>query len=129
MRAANVIDNCLREKNMTQTEVASHLGESIANFNQRLRRDKDIKVSTFVEILEAMGFRVDIVDIGINKVSSGYIEKIVRGDIKVADGKYYCITENADTEVTGVCSKDSKIEVKKFENATNCLEWLTNITV
>ena len=76
--AAKIIMNCLKEKNMKQRRLAVIMGEDVRNLNQQLKRLKDMKVERFIDVLEHLGYRLDVVDNGgITKVCKEYGDKVV----------------------------------------------------
>jgi transcriptional regulator with XRE-family HTH domain len=133
---------CMKEKKMTQTELAKSLGEDVRVINQQLHRQKDLKAERFLELMEHIGYRVEIVDNeGVRKVYEGMIDDIqdgaVRGNMFYAEkedgtiiGIYYKEEEleekekEDDEEELEEKSKNVEFEVKEFGNKPDCFGWL-----
>lgn len=60
-KAAKTIIDCLERKKMTQRQLAKMMGEDVRNLNQQLNRQKDMKVERFEEVLEHIGYKMEIV--------------------------------------------------------------------
>lgn len=77
-KAADTIVNCLEEKKMTQRQLAAFMGEDVRYLNQQLHRQKDMKVERFTDVLDHIGYRLEVVDNGgIRKVCEEYAKQIV----------------------------------------------------
>lgn len=125
---AKVIDlvlECMKEKKMTQTELAKSLGEDVRVINQQLNRQKDLKAERFLEIMEHIGYRVEMVDNeGIRKVCEDMIGSIQAGAIK--GNMFYA--EKGDGTIIGIRSNGEEFEVEEFGNKADCFGWLISHT-
>ena len=125
---AKVIDlvlECMKEKKMTQTELAKSLGEDVRVINQQLNRQKDLKAERFLEIMEHIGYRVEMVDNeGIRKVCEDMIGSIQAGAIK--GNMFY--SEKGDGTIIGIRSNGEGFEVEEFGNKADCFGWLISHT-
>lgn len=125
---AKVIDlvlECMKEKKMTQTELAKSLGEDVRVINQQLNRQKDLKAERFLEIMEHIGYRVEMVDNeGIRKVCEDMIDSIQAGAIK--GNMFYA--EKGDGTIIGIRSNGEGFEVEEFGNKADCFGWLISHT-
>ena len=120
-RTIEMVKRCLKEKKMTQTELAMSLGEDVRTINQQLNRQKDLKAERFFEVMEHIGYMVELVDNeGIRKVSNGMIDAIQCGAVK--GNMFY--TEKEDGSVIGIYSKAECFEVKEFGKREDCFDWL-----
>lgn len=125
---AKVIDlvlECMKEKKMTQTELAKSLGEDVRVINQQLNRQKDLKAERLLEIMEHIGYRVEMVDNeGIRKVCEDMIDSIQAGAIK--GNMFYA--EKGDGTIIGIRSNGEGFEVEEFGNKADCFGWLISHT-
>lgn len=120
-RAAETILNCLKEQNMTQRQLATVMGETVQNINQQLNRQNDIKVERFLDVLDYLGYRVEIVENdGIRKVSPEYAEKMLED--KAPEGLYWY--EGEDFRVEGIYIKSNEVFTKGFDTKEECFDWL-----
>ena len=119
-KAQEIIIDCLTEKGMTQTQLAASLGEDRRSINQQLKKRNDMKVERFVDVLEHMGYRVEIVENDdIRKVSAEYADRIVterepRGLFWYFDGNVY----------VGIDNTDGEAYCEEFSSKEDCFEWL-----
>ena len=121
---AKVIDlvvECMNEKGMTQTELANSLGEDVRVINQQLNRQQDLKAERFLEVMEHIGFRVEIVDNdGIRKIDESIVEGMTPATVK--GDKFYA--EKNDGSIVGVYLKDGMYQIEEFGNKADCFDWL-----
>ena len=61
MTIGEKIIELMETEKVNQTELAKRLGSDRKNLNQTLRRNKDIKYGQVVEILDKLGYKVQIV--------------------------------------------------------------------
>lgn len=61
-KVIELIKESMKEKKMTQTELAKSLGEDVRVINQQLNRQQDLKAERFLEVMEHIGYRVEMVD-------------------------------------------------------------------
>ena len=119
-KAASVIKGCLEEKGMSQRQLARCMGEDVRHLNQQLNRQDDMKVERFIDVLEHIGYRVEVVDNdGIRKVSTEYANKIL--EEKKEDGLFW--TER-DGECLGIVCKSGGTVFDMFCSKNECFEWL-----
>ena len=119
-RAADTIISCLKEKNMSQTQLAESLGEDRRHLNQQLHRQNDMKVERFIEVLDHIGYRVEIVENdGIRKVSSEYANQII--ETRKPEGKFWLIDGE---KYIGIDNEDGQAWVDEFSSKEECFAWL-----
>ena len=119
-KAADVIIDCLAEKGMTQTQLAACMGEDVRNINQQLNRRNDMKVERFVDVLNHIGYRVEIVENdGIRKVSPEYGQEII--NTKEPKGLFWYETED---NFIGIDNMVGEAAVNGFSSREECFEWL-----
>ena len=63
-KAASAILSCLEEKKMSQRQLAARMGEDVRHLNQQLNRQSDMKVERFTDVLDHIGYRVEVVENG-----------------------------------------------------------------
>ena len=119
-KAASVIMKCLKEKGIAQSQLASIMGEDVRNLNQQLHRQQDMKVERFVDVLEHIGYRLEIVENdGIRKVSVEYGNKIL--EEKKIEGLFW--TENNEV-YKGIVCKLGGTRFETFGSKEDCFRWL-----
>lgn len=118
-KAADTIMSCLEEKRMSQRQLAVSLGEDVRNLNQQLNRQKDMKVERFTDVLDHIGYRVEIVDNdGIKKVCPEYAKQI----IETAEPKGF-FWSCADGLYTAIDSSGSELFCEDFRSKEECFKW------
>lgn len=97
-KAADMIMSCLEEKNLSQRQLAACMGEDVRCLNQQLNRQKDMKVERFTDVLDHIGYRIEIVENGgIRKVCEEYAKQIVEeGEPK---GLFWCEANGVYTAI------------------------------
>lgn len=119
-KAADTITDCLREKGMSQRQLATCMGEDVRNLNQQMNRRNDMKVERFLDVLEHIGYRVEIVDNnGIRKVSDEYAQKII--DEKEPIGLFW---EFAGGIYVGIDNTNGGAFCEDFRSKEECFKWL-----
>lgn len=119
-RAADAISRCLEAKKMTQTQLAASLGEDVRLLNQQLHRRNDMKVERFIELLEHIGFRLEIVENdGIRKVRNDDLDALATAGQAV--GLFWA---EAGEEVRGAAISAENAVIQTFENKEECFFWL-----
>ena len=92
-KVIELIKESMKEKKMTQTELAKSLGEDVRVINQQLNRQQDLKAERFLEVMEHIGYRVEMVDNdGIRKVCEDMLDDIKAGNVK--GDKFYIQKDN-----------------------------------
>lgn len=61
-KASKIIKECLKEQNMSQHELAEKLNEKPQYINQQLNRSSDMKVERFVDVLDKIGYQVEVTE-------------------------------------------------------------------
>lgn len=126
-KAADTIVSCLEEKKMSQRQLATCMGEDVRYLNQQLNRQKDMKVERFTDVLDHIGYRVEVVDNdGIRKVCAEYAKMIIEtGEPK---GLFWCETEGVFTAIDNTNAEmfcedfSSKEEVFKWFRCEKCTD-------
>lgn len=118
-KAADVILECLVKKKMTQTHVSKCMGIDRRLLNQQLKRQNDMKVERFNELLEYIGYHLEIVDNGdIRKVCKEYADEII--NTGKPEGLFW--TSNGD-EYTAIDSTGSEVFSESFRSKDECFKW------
>lgn len=113
------------QQEQTQTELAKSLGEDVRVINQQLNRQQDLKAERFLEVMEHIGYRVEMVDNdGIRKVCEDMLDDIKAGNVK--GDKFYIQKDNGS--IIGIRVSDGDAEVKEFWNKADCFDWLISHT-
>lgn len=124
-KVIELIKESMKEKKMTQTELAKSLGEDVRVINQQLNRQQDLKAERFLEVMEHIGYRVEMVDNdGIRKVCEDMFDDIKAGNVK--GDKFYIQKDNGS--IIGIRVSDGDAEVKEFWNKADCFDWLISHT-
>lgn len=119
--AANTIKSCLKEANMTQSQLAKNMGTSNQNLSQMLRVRNDMKVETFIDMLEHIGYRVEIIkNNGFQKVSPEMYEEIYESGIP--GGHFWC-EDGGKYKAIYIDEVYGGI-VEEFDTKEECIEWL-----
>ena len=119
-KAAEVILGCLAEQGMTQSKLAEGMGEDIRHLNQQLNRQKDLKVERFIDVLDHIGYRVEIVENdGIRKVCQEFAWNVV--EEKAPAGKFW--HKDGDWFI-GIDNSNGQAWVEKFASKEECFAWL-----
>lgn len=117
-KAAKTIIDCLERKKMTQRQLAKMMGEDVRNLNQQLNRQKDMKVERFEEVLEHIGYKMEIVGSnGIQKVC----EKFAMDVIANREPKGVFWYQNGDKYIR-IDNSDGKAHIMKFDSKKECTE-------
>lgn len=118
-KAADTVISCLEEKNMSQRQLAASMGEDVRYLNQQLRRQKDMKVGRFTDVLDHIGYRLDVVDNdGFRRVCSEYANQIIKtGEPK---GLFWSF---ADGIYTAIDSTKQEVFCEDFRSKEECFKW------
>lgn len=120
-RVIELVQECMKEKKMTQKELAKSLGEDVRVINQQLNRQKDLKAERFLEVMEHIGYRVEMVDNdGIRKVCEDMLDDIKAGN---ANGDKFYIQKD-DGRIIGIKTTGGEADVEEFWNKAECFDWL-----
>lgn len=124
-KVIELIKESMKEKKMTQTELAKSLGEDVRVINQQLNRQQDLKAERFLEVMEHIGYRVEMVDNdGIRKVCEDMLDDIKAG--KANGDKFYI--QKDDGSIIGIKTSGEEPEVEEFWNKAECFDWLISHT-
>lgn len=119
-KAADVIIDCLAKKNMSQRQLAREMGEDVRYLNQQLHRQKDMKVERFADVLEHIGFHLEVVDDeDFRKATPELAKEIV--ETGEPHGLFYA--QIGDTFIA-VDSTHSELFMEEFSDLENCKKWL-----
>lgn len=125
VKVIELIKESMKEKKMTQTELAKSLGEDVRVINQQLNRQQDLKAERFLEVMEHIGYRVEMVDNdGIRKVCEDMLDDIKAGN--VSGDKFYI--QKDDGSIIGIRVSNGDTEVEEFWNKADCFDWLISHT-
>lgn len=119
-KAADIVISCLKKKNMSQSQFAMRIGEDVRILNQNLHRHKDMKVARFSEVLEHIGYRLEVIDNdGIQKVCQEFAKQVIETSIPV--GYFYTFVDGI---YTGINNGTGDVFTKDFNSYEECMKWL-----
>ncbi len=118
--AQKVISECAEYRGMTYKELSSAMGEIRQTLNQQLRRQKDMKMRRFVEVMEYLGFEVVIVEREFRRVTPKAAREIMetgnpRGLFWAKENGAYIAVNSSGLET--LC--------KEFSNSDEMRKWLS----
>lgn len=118
---SKVLIECMKEKELTPSMVSRLLGEDRRYLDQQIHRHNDMKVQRFTDVLEHMGYGVEVVDLGeIRKVNNEtMLHAITEGEPQglmwtFCDGVYMALDSRAP----------GKPVIYGFDEKYQCLDWL-----
>lgn len=119
-KASDIVLKCLEEKRMSQSQLAARMGEDVRGLNQQIRRQSDMKVGRFSDVLEHAGYRMEVVDNGgIQMVCQEFADQIIKkrqpiGYFYTFDGSVY----------TGIDNGAGEARKEDFNSYDECIRWL-----
>lgn len=121
-KAADIINNCLIERNMSQRKLAEKMGIVVQILNQQLKHN-DIKVERFIDILDYLGYRVSIEDIGsIHKVT------LQEGkSIREQKNERCKVWTEDDGVFTAIVCNGTNVDTKYFDSKQACIDYLQGL--
>lgn len=121
-KASEVIMDCLKAKGMSQRGLAREMGEDVRLLNQQLNRQNDMKVERFADVLEHIGYHLEVVDNEtFRKATLEFADSIVEsGSPK---GLFYAKVGDG---YIGIDSTHDEMFVEEFSDFDNCRKWLLN---
>lgn len=119
-KAADTIIACLEEKGISQRQLATRMGEDVRYLNQQLNRQKDMKVERFTDVLDHIGYRVEVVENdGIQKVSTEFAKTVI--DTREPRGLFW----HTDGEkFIGIDNSTGDAWTEEFDTKEECFAWL-----
>lgn len=124
-KAADTIVNCLEEKNLSQRQLAACMGEDVRYLNQQINRQKDMKVERFADVLDHIGYRIEVVDNGgIRKVCDEYARRII-----ATGGPKGMFWQEVDGVFTAIDSTGRELVCKDFMSKEEMFKWFEVRTV
>ncbi len=119
-KAAETVMKCLEEKNISQRQLATRMGEDVRYLNQQLHRQKDMKVARFSDVLEHAGYRLEVVDNdGIQRVCQEFANQVI--ETRKPLGYFYTF---AGGIYTGIDNGTGDAWTKDFNYYEECMKWL-----
>ena len=119
-KASKIVTKCLEEKNLSQRQLAARMGEDVRGLNQQLHRQKDMKVARFLEVLEHVGYRLEVVDNdGIQRVCQEFAKQVI--EVKKPIGYFYTFVDGI---YTGIDNGTGDVLTQNFSSYEECMEWL-----
>lgn len=119
-KAADTIISCLSEKGISQRQLATRMGEDVRYLNQQLNRHKDMKVERFTDVLDHIGYRVEVVENdGIQKVSLEFAETVI--ETKEPRGLFWYSSRD---RYVGIDNEKGEALERDFDTKEECFSWL-----
>lgn len=119
-KAADMVMHCLKEKKISQSQLAERMGEDVRYLNQQLHRHKDMKVERFIDVLDHIGYRVEVVDNdGIRKVCEEYANRIM--ETGKPAGLFWFLNDGI---YTAIDSMNPEVFCECFLSKEDCFKWL-----
>ncbi len=119
-KAGKFIIACLEEKGMTQTDLARKMGEDRQSINQQINRLKDLKVERLSEVLEYIGYHLEIVDNGgFSRVSKDLAAEIIN---KCSPKGFYWF--KTDDKYIAIDSTGPYVSCRECSSVEEIEEWL-----
>lgn len=119
-KAADTIISCLEEKGISQRQLATRMGEDVRYLNQQLKRQKDMKVERFTDVLDHIGYRVEVVENdGIQKVSPEFANAVI--ETREPRGMFWHTSEG---RFVGIDNTDGEAWTEEFNSKEGCFAWL-----
>lgn len=121
-KASKIVLKCLEEQNMSQRHLASRMGEDVRKLNQQIHRQNDMKVERFSDVLEHIGYRLEVVsNDGIQRVCPEFAHDVI--DAGKPNGSFYAVEDGI---YTGIDSTSCDVRIKEFNSYEECVKWLKN---
>ena len=119
-KAADVIMKCLEEQKLSQRTLASRMGEDVRYLNQQLNRQNDMKVERFDDVLQHLGYRLLVVDLGgVRKVCQEYAEEVI--EKREPLGQFYTF---AGGIWTGIDNSTGDAWTEDFRDFDEMMKWM-----
>ena len=119
--AQAVITKGMKSRGVSQKELSSAMGEIPQSLNQQLRRQQDMKVRRFVEVMEYLGFEVMIVEREFRRVTPKAAREIIK---EGSPRGLFWARENG--LFIGIDSTGSEVSRMEFTNAKEMRKWFEN---
>lgn len=98
-RATDTVLKCIEESGINQTILASRMGTDRRNLNQMLHRGKTIKQDKYEEMLECMGYTIELKKTGAIRVNAKMLDEADNTSTLWCDkGDYYAALKNGERE-------------------------------
>ncbi len=126
-KASEIVLKCLNEKNLSQRQLATRMGEKNSKgeidsrgLNQQLHRQSDMKVKRFSDILEHAGYRLEVVENdGIQRVCQEFANQII--ETRQPIGYFYTFATGI---YTGIDNGTGDAWTEDFSSYDECMKWL-----
>lgn len=119
-KASEIVTKCLEKKNLSQRQLAARMGEDVGGLNQQLKRQKDMKVARFSDVLEYAGYRLKVVDNnGIQRVCQMFARQVI--ETRKPIGYFYTFTDGI---YTGIDNGTGDAWTEDFSSYEECIKWL-----
>ena len=119
-KASEIVLDCLEEKKLSQRQLAARMGEDVRYLNQQLKRQNDMKVGRFSNVLEHAGYRVEVVENdGIQRVCQEYADQVI--ETRHPLGSFYTF---AGGIYTGIDNGTGEAWTEDFSSYDECMKWL-----
>lgn len=118
-KAAEIIMECLKKKGLSQRQLAARMEEDVRGLNQQLNRQADMKMKRFAEVMQYIGYTVDVSDAGCQRVSQNFGKQII--ETAEPKGMFWYET---DGEYVAIANTGGEIFTESFKDWENCNNWM-----
>ena len=116
-----IVAKSMERKGFSQSDLSAAMGEIPQKLNQQLRRQKDMKMKRFVQVMEFLGFEVMIVEREFRRVTPQVIRSIIEdGNPK---GLFWAKSNGI---YEAIDSTGSEVFHEEFSNAEEMKKWFDN---
>lgn len=123
-RAQDMIEEMMKKRKMNYSQVSNVMGEVRQLMRQRMNVADDLKAAMFFDLVEALGYEIEVKDKYIMKVSEAFIERIKNKNSKwhggFPRGLYYHEQGNA---YEAFDTRDGKIKSLLFTDKEEMYKW------
>lgn len=118
-RAADAVLQGLKKKGLSQSELARSMDEDVRNLNQQLNRLNDMKLDRFIDVMEHIGYGVELEERDFRKVSKKYGDQIIEAN--APDGLFYYELENG--LFLAIDSTHDEVFCEEFSDFDEMAKW------
>lgn len=121
-KGRDIIISCVKQKNTSQHKLADAMGVSVQTINQQLA-GCDMKLEKFTEMLDYLGYRVSVEDLGaIHRVSPEMLAELANDNVDVTGNRQVWAYDSGLYKA--LFSQGVKHEIRLFETKDECIDYL-----
>lgn len=122
-KAAEIIMECLKKKGLSQRQLAERMNEDVRVLNQQLKRQADIKTKRFADVMQYIGYTIDISDAGCQRVSKNFGKRIIEAE--EPKGMFWY---EVDGKYVAIANIGGEMFTESFNDWKNCSNWMQEKT-